>query len=172
MSSPMGSRQQGSTPGTGFDEFNGGAGSYFQETWVFTAPAEVQITDLLVPGDQYKIYDGVILLGASTVVPDPSTYEANDFTAPPYTTDPATAWATGAGAWGNFDPFSTFDYTFTDNGLHAIIIQETVEPTGFTDSSYSIRAVAVPEPSPMTAVLLGVGMLLALGWVRRGKLVS
>lgn len=140
-----------------FDENNGGVGSFFNETWTFTGSAELRITDTSVPGDQFAIYDNGILIGNSSVVPDWSTYESSAITAPPYTQDPAVAW---------LDPhFSHFDMILGDQS-HSITIQMTVLPSGFFDGTYAISAVAVPEASSMTTVLLGMGML-ALGGLRR-----
>ncbi|MGA2138137.1 MAG: hypothetical protein ABSH14_04665 [Verrucomicrobiia bacterium] len=173
FSSLVNARNQGGGPGLGadpglpldgtwqgpYEEFIGGVGSFFQETWTFSGSAELQVTDFAVPGDQFAIYDNGILIGNSSVVPDWSTYESDAFESPPWTADPAVAW---------LDPhFSHFDESL-GNGSHSITIQETVEPSGFSsDGTYSIKGIAIPEPAPMTAVLLGMGTLLALGRLRR-----
>jgi hypothetical protein len=113
-----------------------------------------------VPGDQFAIYDNGVLLGDSSVVADWSTYESNAFTSPPYTADPGTAWLDSH--------FSHFDY-FLGSGPHSITIQETVEPSGFTDSTYSISA--VPEPESFTLVLAGIGVggFMLMAYRRQGK---
>jgi hypothetical protein len=132
-----------------FDE-TVGSGNLFNETWVASGAGQVQITDIYVPGDNYNVYvNGV--LEASTSVADWSSYEADAFTSPPYTGDPATAW---------LDPhFAHVDLPVVAGDV--ITISDT-PPSGYSDGTYAIRGV-VPDSGPGVLGVLAIGALLVLG---------
>jgi hypothetical protein len=136
-----------------FDEFIGGAGGFFNESWDIVGPTQVQITDIYVPGDEFNIYDNGVLVGSSSAVADWNTYEANAYASPPYTGDPGTAWASPA--------FSHYEGDFVAGDV--ITIQEAVEPSGFTDSTYSIRGVAAPDSPAGILGVLAIGSVLVIG---------
>jgi hypothetical protein len=135
-----------------YDEYIGGVGNFFFETWTLSGPASLHITDVYVPGDEFAVYDFGNLLGYST----PTGAAA-------WTADPETAWLT---------PFSHFDYLL-GAGPHSITIQETAIPTGYSDSTYAISAVSaggeVPEPTAIVVWSLLGGLGITAGWLRRRR---
>jgi hypothetical protein len=131
-----------------FDEFIGGPGNFFNETWTFNGPGEVQITDEYVTGDAYAVFDNGSFVGDSSSVPSAPVAD--------YTTDPSVAWLD--------NNFSHFAMDF-GGGAHSITIEETQIPDGYSDSTYAIRGVATPDGG-FTVGLLGLA-LTGLGVIRR-----
>jgi len=128
-----------------FDEqFSPNTSGTFNETWTFTGAAELRITDLYIVGDNYIIYDNGVEIG-STHVADYTSYVN-----PSDTADPSVAWTDSE--YAHFDDI-------LGAGSHSITIFDTT-PSGYTDGTYSISAVAVPEP---TTMLAGAMLLLPFG---------
>ena len=135
------------------DEFIG-APAFFPEDWTYTGSGLLKVTDFLVPGEQYDIYDNGILIGSSSAVAEWDTYEGDPFASPPYTFDPETGWED--------DHFSHFSIMLGD-GSHDITIFESVTADGFADSDVALEI----APEPGSIFLFGTGLAGLAGLIRR-----
>jgi len=138
-----------------YDEFIG-VGNFFAEDWTFTGAATLVVTDLYVPGDEYAVYDNGVLLGNSNAVPDWSTFESDPYAAPPWTSDPGTAY-------DDAEYFSHFGYDL-GAGSHDITIMATNLPSGFSDSTVTLEVIT---PEPGSIFLFGTGLAGLAGLIRR-----
>jgi hypothetical protein len=134
-----------------------GATSY---TWTSPNWVRFDITDWLVVGDAYDVYDFGALIASYSSKPD--------YTAIPGCTGNGISAACG---WTD-DPdaalvsplFNNGSYFFAP-GSHSLTIADVRLPTGYSDATVAFRATPVPEPP--TLFLLGCGFLAAAVQLRR-----
>ncbi len=153
------------TPSAGwltYDEYltpASGPGPFFAETWSPTANATINVTDLYVLGDNYNIYDNGNLVATTNAASYTAT--GNGAFGAPYTTDPQTAWLTTG-------PYAFAHASFSAQAGDMITINEAMIPSGFSDATVAIEAVAAPGPVP-GAGFAGLAALALAGLYTRAR---
>ena len=117
------------------------------DPWTFTGAALLKVQDLYTDGDRFRVYDGVTLLGDTTVPVDDGTYCNND---PSLCT--SGVFSHGAFALGA--------------GSHSITIYTINQATGFYGGVAVFRVESIPEPATLS--LIGLG-LAAFAFRRRAQ---
>jgi hypothetical protein len=123
----------------------GGVGPTVAPPWTFDGPGTFTLTDVYASGDMFLVYDNGAVLGLSSTP-----------TIGQYCSDPAACLADANFSHGEF---------VLGAGPHSITILTVLSPYGVGDAFFRFDG-EVPEP--LTAVLMGVG-LLGLGCLRRRR---
>jgi hypothetical protein len=125
-------------------------GDFFSGVWTWSSsnPVDFVITDLLVVGDQFNVYDfGTLVATTPSVAPWFELPDVIDpFQSPPFTDNPDQALASA--------DFSSAELLFGP-GDHSITIQDINIPLDnpggvpFPDGTVAFKASDVPEPSSL-----------------------
>jgi len=132
-------------------------------TW--NAPYSVlfKITDILVVGDRFHVFDFGSLIATVSGGPDYMTLPGcvSGFTSACHWTDqPDVAW---------LDPVFNHAAVNFAPGPHSVTIEAFGFPTGYEDGTVAFQAAPVPTPEPGSLVLFGSGLGAAAAWVRRRR---
>jgi hypothetical protein len=165
--SPLNDSSPGWFTGTGtLSLTESGATSY---TWNSPASVKFDITDVLVVGDAFRVFDNGVFVATFSSRADLLSIPAckNPFSG-------ACHWAGNPDlAW--LDPLFNQGSLIFAPGAHGITIEAMAFPDGFTDGTVAFRAALVPElagtpvPEPTSLVLLGSGLLAAARWGSRRR---
>jgi hypothetical protein len=113
-------------------------------TFTLTEPGYLSVTDALVDGDRFEVWDGATLVGTTSVPLDDGQYQP----------DPDLTFRTAAWSWGQF-PLAA--------GAHSINIRVITEATGSTSGTGYLRIDLAPYGSAIpTLDLAGLALLAAL----------
>ena len=121
---------------------------FFANTYTTSVGATVQVTDLFVPGDEYRYYIDDVAIGTILVPGAAAVFEG----------DPDAVYNSGGFAHASFSLAAGSTLK-----LEAITI-----PAGFTDGTIAVRATAAAVPEPTPIALIGLA-LAGLTLSRRRK---
>jgi len=132
-------------------------------TWSASLPVLFKITDILVVGDQFHVYDFGSLVATVSGQPDYTSLAGcvNGLTGGcHWTNQPDAAW---------LDPVFNQAALLFGPGSHSIAIEAFGFPTGYDDATVAFAAETLPTPEPGTLVLLGGGLLAAAARISRRR---
>jgi PEP-CTERM motif len=120
-------------------------------SFTFSGPATLDVQDLFESGDQFTVYDFGVAIGSTSAASN----------GPSCGNDPVACASVVASSKGAFS---------LGAGAHSISIQIISEASGFTtgNAAFELVASAVPEPTTVSLMALGLGGLL-FGWRARRK---
>ena len=131
-------------------------------TWNSVGAVQLDVTDWLVVGDAFAIFDNGLLVATFSGGPDHPSLPGcvNGLLTAPchWTNDPNVAW---------LDPIFNQGTVIFGPGPHSITIAATFIPTGYPDGTVAFRAAPAPVPEPTALVLLGTGLLAVGARLRR-----
>jgi hypothetical protein len=141
------------TVGGGWQSFSwsGGPGVFdFEGAFTFNdgSPTGLKVTDAFIDGDQFEVYDGVLLIGTTSV-------PAND--GADIGGNPDGAFADARWSSGKF---------FLAPGPHSITLKTIAIATGYPGGSAYLRVDTIPAPGALLLGTLGAGLV---GWLRRRR---
>jgi hypothetical protein len=117
--------------------------------WTFTGPATLVVSDILVDGDQFAIFDNSVLVGDTSVPVNDGSNCGND----------------PAGCTGSDWSHGTFEF---GAGSHSITMTVIAEATGATAGNGVFALSTTPEPASFTLIGFGcLGLLAGRKFIRR-----